>query len=102
MTLGATVQALDAFAFLPQNMCVVAFVGFGVALINAAAVEEGLEAAFVNPFVDGQATFCALEVAGGLLVCVLISRLRVLLLDFQQMLNGAGPCEFLTHWLVGA
>ena len=102
MTLGATVQALDALAFLPQTMCVVTFAGFGVALINAAAVEEGLEAVFVNPFVDGQATFCALEVTSSLLVCVLISRLRVLLLDSQQLLDGTGPGEFLSNCLVGA
>ena len=100
MTLGATVKAPDAFAFLPQCMCVVGLMGLAIALIYAAAVEECLETSFVGPFVDGQAAFRAFEVAGGLLVCVLICCLGVLLLHFQQLFDGAGTCEFLTHWLV--
>ena len=53
-------------------------------------------------FVDGQAAFHALEVPSRLLECVLVRSLWVLLLDFKELLDGAGPCELLPNRFVRA
>ena len=48
----------------------------------------------VCPFVDGQVAFGALEVSRGLLEGVFIRSLGVLLLDFEELLNGRGSGDF--------
>ena len=75
---------------------------FAIAFIDAAAVDELLEIGFIRPFVDGQAAFHALEVPSRLLECVLVRSLWVLLLDFKELLDGAGPCELLPNRFVRA
>ena len=93
VTLGATIGAPDALSLLPQGMGVVGFMRFAIACIDAAAVDELVEIGFIRSFVDGQAAFHALEVSSRLLKGVLVGSLWVLLLDFQELLDGAGPCE---------
>ena len=68
--------------------------------INACAVDEGLEPVLVCPFVDGQVAFGALEVSRGLLEGVFIRSLGMLLLDFEELLNGRGSGDFLPDWLI--
>ena len=102
MTLCATIEALDAFALLPQCMCGEALMSLLIALINAAAVEESLETSFIGSFVDGQAALRAFEITCCLHISVLICCLRVPLLHFHQLFDGAGPGEFLSHRPVGS
>ena len=52
VTLCATVEAFDAFALLPESMAVVAAMGFGVAFIDAPALDESLEIFLIGSFVD--------------------------------------------------
>ena len=53
VALGPAVETLYPFAFLPQGVGCVSCMGLCVALINAAAADEGLEALFICSFVDG-------------------------------------------------
>ena len=53
-------------------------------------------------FVDGQAAFRTLEVAGCLLVSVLVRCLGMLLLNFEELLDGAGTGEFAPNRFVWA
>ena len=70
-------------------------VGFVVGFIDTGAVNEGCENAFVGLFVYREVAFAAFQVAGGLLVCMFISRNGVLVLDGQDLCNDAGPgCLF--------
>ena len=82
MALYATLGALDPFSLLPKLVCGMGIVGFIVGLIDTAAVNEGCENAFVGSFVDREAVFAAFQVAGGLLVCMFISRNNASLVVF--------------------
>ena len=95
MALCATFGALDPFAFLPQMVRGVGFVCLAIGFVNAAAVDEGGEDAFIGPFVRREAAFAAFEVACCFLVCMLISCCWMLHLDGQDLCNNAGPgCLF--------
>ena len=100
MALRATVGAAEALSLLPERMCVVGFVSFGIPFVNAPAVDEVSEVGFIGPFVNGQAAFHTLEVSGGLLISMFIRGLWVLFLHFKQLLYGAGPRESLADWFV--
>ena len=91
VALRAAIGAADALPLLPERMCVVSVVIFGIPFVYAAAVEEVAEVGFIGPFMDGQAAFHTLEVSGGLLISMLIRGLWVLLLHFKQLLYSAGP-----------
>ena len=47
VTLNAAIAALDALAFLPQTVCLVAVMGLGVGLIDAPALHEAIEEGFI-------------------------------------------------------
>ena len=75
---------------------------FAIVLIDAAAAEESLEALLIGSLVDGQVALSAFEVPCRLLKGVFVRSLWALLLYFKELLDGAGSCELLSHWLVGS
>ena len=53
MAVSTAVDTADGLALLPQGVGTVSSMGSLVFGINACAVDEGLEAVLVCPFVDG-------------------------------------------------
>ena len=91
---GSTLGAFHPVSNLPQCMAWMLWVFCHVGLVDAGALDEGVEGLFIDTFVDIDATHQAFQIPGGL--CKLVFAWCWLLwLAVQQGFDLLRSCEFL-------